>query len=125
MKATLLILLGGGIGSVLRYFFGLGATKLFGSGFPWGTLGVNVIGGFLMGLFAELLMRRFDGSEMLRLFIATGVLGGFTTFSTFSLDTIFLWERISTALAFIYVVASVIGSISALFVGLWLARSLG
>lgn len=125
MKAALLVLLGGGIGSVFRYLFGLGAAKLFGSGFPWGTLSVNLIGGFFMGVFAELLMRKFDGSEMLRLFVATGILGGFTTFSTFSLDTIFLWERVSAALAFIYVTVSVIGSISALFVGLWLARSLG
>lgn len=125
MKALALIMAGGGLGSALRYLFGIVATRLLGSAFPWGTLGVNVLGSLIMGIVAELLMRRFDGSETVRLFVATGILGGFTTFSTFSLDTAFLWERNSSAMAMTYVIVSVVGSVGALFVGLWLARSLG
>jgi len=97
-------------------------ARAFGVAFPYGTLAVNVIGGFLMGLFIELLARRFDGSPELRLFIAIGILGGFTTFSSFSLDVVVLWERGELATALFYVLASVILSIGALFLGLWLAR---
>ena len=74
-------------------------ARAFGVAFPYGTLAVNVIGGFLMGLFIELLARRFEGSPELRLFIAIGILGGFTTFSSFSLDVAVLWERGELAIA--------------------------
>jgi CrcB protein len=97
-------------------------ARAFGVSFPYGTLAVNVIGGFLMGLFIELLARRFEGSPELRLFIAIGILGGFTTFSSFSLDVVVLWERGELATALFYVLASVILSIGAVFFGLWLAR---
>jgi len=97
-------------------------ARTFGVAFPYGTLAVNVIGGFLMGLFIELLASRFDGSSELRLFIAIGILGGFTTFSSFSLDVVVLWQRGELATALFYVLASVILSIGALFFGLWLAR---
>jgi CrcB protein len=97
-------------------------ARVFGVAFPYGTLAVNVIGGFLMGLFIELLARRFEGSPELRLFIAIGILGGFTTFSSFSLDVAVLWERGELAIALFYMLASVILSIGALFFGLWLAR---
>jgi len=93
MNAILLVASGGAIGSVARYLVGVGMARAFGVAFPYGTLTVNVIGGFLMGLFIELLARRFDGSPELRLFIAIGILGGFTTFSSFSLDVVVLWER--------------------------------
>jgi CrcB protein len=83
---------------------------------------VNVVGGFLMGLFIELLARSFDGSPELRLFVAVGIMGGFTTFSSFSLDVAVLWDRGELTTALIYVLASVILSIGALFLGLWLAR---
>ncbi len=75
-----------------------------------------------MGLFIELLARRFEGSPELRLFIAIGILGGFTTFSSFSLDVVVLWQRGELAIALFYMLASVILSIGALFFGLWLAR---
>jgi len=120
MNAILLVASGGAIGSVARYLVGM--ARAFGVAFPYGTLAVNVIGGFLMGLFIELLARRFDGSPELRLFIAIGILGGFTTFSSFSLDVVVLWERGELATALFYVLASVILSIGALFLGLWLAR---
>lgn len=122
MNAILLVASGGAIGSVARYLVGVGMARAFGVAFPYGTLAVNVIGGFLMGLFIELLARRFEGSPELRLFIAIGILGGFTTFSSFSLDVVVLWQRGELATALFYVLASVILSIGALFLGLWLAR---
>ncbi|MBZ9654931.1 fluoride efflux transporter CrcB [Phyllobacterium lublinensis] len=125
MNAILLVASGGAIGSVARYLVGILATRILGAAFPFGTLAVNVIGGLLMGLFVELLARRFDGSAELRLFVAVGILGGFTTFSSFSLDVVVLWQRGELGLALIYVLASVILSIGALFFGLWLARLAG
>ncbi|QND54229.1 fluoride efflux transporter CrcB [Phyllobacterium sp. 628] len=123
MNAILLVASGGAIGSVARYLVGLLMTRIVGAAFPWGTLTVNVVGGLLMGLFIELLGRRFDGSEQLRLFVAVGIMGGFTTFSSFSLDVALLWDRGEGLNALIYVLASVILSIGALFFGLWLARA--
>jgi fluoride exporter len=123
MNALLLVATGGAIGSVLRYGVGLLMTRLFGVSFPLGTLTVNVAGGFLMGLFIELLARKFNGLPELRLFVAVGILGGFTTFSSFSLDVAVLWERGETSSVMIYVFASVLLSIGALFFGLWLART--
>ena len=125
MNAILLVASGGAIGSVARYLVGVGMARAFGVAFPYGTLAVNVIGGFLMGLFIELLARRFEGSPELRLFIAIGILGGFTTFSSFSLDVAVLWERGELAIALSYMLASVILSIGALSLGLWLARLTG
>ncbi|MDQ0999024.1 CrcB protein [Phyllobacterium ifriqiyense] len=123
MNAILLVASGGAIGSVLRYLTGLAMTRLFGTAFPYGTLVVNVVGGLIMGLFIELLTRRFEGSEELRLFVAVGILGGFTTFSSFSLDVVMLWQRGETASAAFYVLISVVLSICAVFLGLWLART--
>ena len=90
MNAILLVASGGAIGSVLRYLTGLAMTRLFGIAFPYGTLVVNVVGGLIMGLFIELLTRRFEGSEELRLFVPVGILGGFTTFSSFWFDVVML-----------------------------------
>lgn len=123
MNAILLVASGGAIGSVLRYLTGLAMTRLFGAAFPYGTLVVNVVGGLIMGLFIEVLTRRFQGSEELRLFVAIGILGGFTTFSSFSLDVVLLWQRGETASAAFYVLISVVLSICAVFLGLWLART--
>jgi fluoride exporter len=123
VNAILLVASGGAIGSVARYLVGVLMTRIFGMGFPWGTLTVNVAGGLLMGLFIELLARRFNGSTELRLFVAVGIMGGFTTFSSFSLDVALLWNRGEALFTLIYVLASVILSIGALFFGLWLARA--
>ena len=99
--------------------------RLLGTGFPFGTLGVNIVGSFLMGgLIAWLAFKSESGGQATRLFLATGVLGGFTTFSAFSLETILLWERGETALAATYVAASVIMSIAALVAGMALVRSM-
>ncbi|WAJ31442.1 fluoride efflux transporter CrcB [Jiella sp. R10] len=112
------------MGSVARYLSTLAATRLFGSSFPWGTLFVNLLGSFLMGIVVEVVARRFDASNELRLLLGTGVLGGFTTFSSFTLDAAMLAERGELALAFFYVAGSVLLGLAALFAGLALARSL-
>lgn len=123
MKELAFVAFGGAIGASLRHLTGMAALRLLGTGFPWGTLAVNVVGALAMGVFVELLARRAGVPPELRLFVATGLLGGFTTFSAFSLEVALLWERGATGLAVAYVVASVVGSIAALFCGLWLART--
>lgn len=124
MHQLLLVAVGGALGSCLRHLVNIWSARLFGVGFPWGTLGVNVLGSFMMGVFIELLLRRFEGSAELRLLVATGFLGGFTTFSAFALDTADLFGRDLLAQAFSYVAASVVLSLAALFFGMWLAKSL-
>ena len=124
MYHLVLVMLGGGLGAGLRHFVNLGALRAFGPNFPWGTMGVNVLGSFAMGVFVELLARRLGGSAELRLFIATGILGGFTTFSAFSLDFAVLFERGALSSALLYAIFSVVLSILALFAGLWLVRTL-
>lgn len=124
MNHLLIVALGGAVGASLRHLTGLAALRLMGPGFPWGTLVVNVVGSFAMGVFIELLARRLEASTELRLLIATGLLGGFTTFSAFSLDAVVLWERGEAVSAVGYIAASVILAIGALFAGLSLTRSL-
>lgn len=127
MQGTLLVFLGAGIGGVLRYGVSLASGRVFGVAFPWGTLTVNVVGSFLMGLLAGWLALKADASwrEPARLFLATGVLGGFTTFSAFSLDAVLLAERGSLGAAIGYGLLSVAGSVAALVLGLALARAFG
>ena len=125
MLHLILVAVGGAIGASLRHLVNLASLRLVGPGFPWGTMAVNVAGCFAMGVFVELLARRFNASNELRLFIGAGVLGGFTTFSAFSLEFAVLWERGAALSALAYAITSVIGSILALFLGLWLARSIG
>ena len=124
MKHFLLVAAGGAIGSSLRHLVNVASLRWLGPGFPWSTLAVNIVGCFAMGVLIELIARKFGASQELRLFIATGILGGFTTFSAFSLDAAVLWERGAHGVAALYVSASVIGALAALFAGLWLARSL-
>lgn len=123
MYKVLLVAIGGGIGASLRYLTNLGAFRLLGTNALWGTAAINILGSFAMGLFIEILARRFGGSAELRLFVASGILGGFTTFSAFSLDFVVLFERGDVGQAFAYVAISVIISIAALFAGLYLART--
>ncbi|TPM33813.1 fluoride efflux transporter CrcB [Mesorhizobium sp. B2-2-2] len=123
MFNLLLVAAGGGIGAGIRHLTNMGALRLVGPNYPWGTMAINIVGSFAMGLFIATLARR-GGSNEVRLFVATGILGGFTTFSAFSLDFATLWERGVILPAFGYALASVIGAIIALFLGLWLARSL-
>jgi CrcB protein len=123
MWNLILVAVGGAIGASARHLVNGLALRLVGPNFPWGTMAINIAGSFAMGVFIEVLARRFNASSELRLFVATGVLGGFTTFSAFSLDFAVLWERGAMAPAFGYALASVALSIVALFLGLWLARS--
>jgi CrcB protein len=123
MRSLLLVALGGAIGAGGRHLCNLGALRLVGPNFPFGTLGVNVIGGLLMGLLAGYFaLVHAGGGQNLRLFLATGVLGGFTTFSAFSLDAVMLWERGATGAAILYVILSVAFSIGGLLAGLALMR---
>ena len=121
----LIVFLGAGIGGALRHGVNVSAAKLFGYGFPFGTLIVNVVGSFLMGLLAGYFAFRPGIGQHVRLFLTTGILGGFTTFSAFSLDTALLVERHSYGLAAGYAVGSVAASVSALFFGLALFRGTG
>lgn len=118
------IALGGALGSVARYVTATLVVQATGTGFPWGTLTVNVIGGFLIGVIAELIASRWSVPPELRGFLITGILGGFTTFSAFSLEMVGMIERHSFASAAAYVIGSVVLSLGATFIGLWAVRGL-
>jgi fluoride exporter len=119
----LLVAAGGAAGSVLRHLVGVVALALFGPGFPWGTLAVNVAGSAAMGLLVGVLATADASGQGVRLLLATGVLGGFTTFSTFSLDAVTLWERGAPGAAVAYVTASLVLSLAGLSAGLLAART--
>jgi len=120
----LLVFLGGGFGAMLRHGVNLGAARWLGINFPWGTLLVNVTGSLVMGLIAGFFALKSGQSQEWRLFLTTGILGGYTTFSAFSLDTALLYERGEIGIAALYVLGSVALSIAGLFIGLWIVRSL-
>lgn len=123
MLQTILVMAGGAIGSALRYHVGRLGLALFGPGWPYGTLFANISGGLVMGLFAGwLALRGAGGGEPMRLFVAVGVLGGYTTFSSFSLETMLMIERGEIASALAYVLLSVLVSIAALAAGLAISR---
>ncbi|MEM1192611.1 MAG: fluoride efflux transporter CrcB [Pseudomonadota bacterium] len=124
LQAAGLVALGGAIGSVLRYFSLEGARHIFGAGFPVGTLAINIIGSCALGVLMGVIAMRTDPGHAWRLFAGVGLLGGFTTFSAFSLDTIVLIEKGSIGPAAAYVIATVILSVLALFGGLALGRTL-
>ncbi|MHA1524507.1 MAG: fluoride efflux transporter CrcB [Alphaproteobacteria bacterium] len=122
MNHLLVVALGGAIGAAGRHLVGMSALRLFGPNFPWGTFTVNITGAFLMGVLIETLALKGSVSQEVRLFLATGVLGGFTTFSAFSLDVVLLFDRKGAGLAALYAGASVVLSLLALFAGLRLMR---
>ena len=115
---------GGALGSVARYLVGVGSGKLFGSDFPCGTLIINVSGSFLIGAFVGLFAAKWDLSQTMRIFLTVGICGGYTTFSTFSLDGYYLIERGQALASFAYMVASVALSVGALIGALRLVRAL-
>lgn len=121
----LIVFLGAGVGGAARHAVNTAAARMLGYGFPFGTLTVNVLGSVIMGLLTELFVVRSGLPQELRLFMTTGVLGGFTTFSTFSLDTVMLWERGQWGLAAGYVATSFVVSTVGLFIGLSLIRLIG
>lgn len=123
MSTTLLIGAGGALGAMARYLLSTWIALIMGTQFPWGILGVNLAGCFAMGLVAGLGLQAFALSHEMKSFLATGILGGFTTFSAFSLDVVQLVERGQVADAVLYVVFSVAGSVAALIAGLALMRA--
>jgi CrcB protein len=127
MIQFLLVFIGGGIGAAIRHGINLGTARLASTDFPVSTMFINISGSLLMGLMAAWFAFRAGqpGTQNLRLLLTTGVLGGYTTFSTFSLEAALLWERGAPGQAAVYVLGSVALSILGLFLGLWLVRSLG
>lgn len=118
----LIVFLGAGVGGAARHAVNTAAARMLGYGFPFGTLTVNVLGSIIMGLLTEFFVVRTGLPQEVRLFMTTGLLGGFTTFSIFSLDTVALWERGQWGLAAGYVAISLIASTVGLFLGLSLIR---
>ena len=118
----LVVFLGGGLGATLRHGVNLVSARFFGTGFPFNTLIENVSGSLVMGLLAAYFSFKGDASQHWRLFFTTGILGGYTTFSAFSLDSVLMYERGEIALAALYVLGSVALSIAGLFAGLALVR---
>ncbi len=115
---------GGALGAMARHGVGLVAMRALGPNFPWGTLGVNVIGSFAMGLFIAWLALREPQPSVLRAFVAVGVLGGFTTFSAFALEAVTLFRDRSLNIAALYVIASLALSVGALAAGLYAGKGM-
>lgn len=124
MWGVLWVALGGAIGSAARHGVNIGSARILGTGFPSGTLTVNVLGSFFMGFVMALLLRKLENNDDARLFLTTGILGGFTTFSAFSLDVFNLMQRGESGTAIIYVLSSVLLSVGALFAGFAAIRML-
>ncbi len=123
MKLMLLASAGGALGAGGRYLVNVGIGRWLGAGFPWATLSVNIVGSLLMGIIIEIFALRYQGSMEARTFLTTGILGGFTTFSAFSLDFVTLLERKQALGAALYLAGSVSISIAALFAGMALMRA--
>lgn len=122
MLSYLIVFLGAGIGGSLRHGTSLATAKWFGVDFPYGTLTVNVVGSLVMGLLAGYFAFKGIASQPWRLFLATGILGGFTTFSSFSLDMVALWERNEIVLLAVYAIVSLVASVVGLVFGLHAVR---
>jgi fluoride exporter len=120
----LLVFVGGGLGATLRHLINVTCARFLGTGFPWGTFIINISGSTVMGLIAGYLAFKGEASQPWRLFLLTGILGGYTTFSAYSLDAALLYQRGELASAALYVVGSVVLSIAGLFAGLALVRQL-
>ncbi|MBZ0164499.1 MAG: fluoride efflux transporter CrcB [Notoacmeibacter sp.] len=118
----LIVFLGGGVGSALRHGVNLAGSRWLGMAFPYSTLTVNIIGSLVMGLLAAFFAFKGEASQPWRLFLTTGMLGGFTTFSAFSLDVAVLYERGDLVLAAFYIMASVFFALTGLFAGLYIMR---
>lgn len=125
MSTLFYIALGGALGASARHIVGQSVQKLTGSAFPLGTLSVNVLGSFLMGILIGWLTFKVGGGQNWRLFLGVGILGGFTTFSAFSLDAILLMEKKAYGLMAAYIGGSILLSLLALFLGLIIMRRFG
>jgi CrcB protein len=118
----LMVFLGAGLGGMLRHAVNRGTFRLVGPNLPAGTFAVNLLGSLAIGVLAGYLALRGQASSNLQLFLATGILGGFTTFSAFSLEAALLWERGQLAYCVLYVLASVLLSVAGVFAGLWMMK---
>jgi CrcB protein len=123
MALTLWIAVGGAMGATLRHFMNMFIGRIAGDGFPWHTMLINISGSFVMGLLVSLMAVRWNVSNEMRAFLTTGILGGYTTFSAFSLDFALLVERKAYLLAGAYALGSVVLSLVAIFAGLALAKA--
>lgn len=123
MMGYIVVFVGAGVGGSIRHFMNIWVARLMGTGFPWNTIVINVTGSLVMGLVAGWFALRGGATGHLRLFLATGILGGYTTFSAFSLDAVLLWERHDYSGAALYVGGSVVLSILGLVAGLWVMRT--
>jgi len=123
VMSVTLVAIGGAIGSALRYIFSVFAGKIYGPDFPYGTLGVNIIGSLLMGILIGVLARYFSHLKELHLLLAVGFLGGFTTFSAFSLDVFTLFERGDVQAAIFYIIYSLVGALGGLAIGIIATRA--
>lgn len=121
MNSLFPVMIGGAIGAGARHLVGQAMLARFGPAFPWGTLSINIVGSLLMGLLVGALVRS-GGDDTTRLFVGVGILGGFTTFSSFSMEYWMLFERGQNAQAAAYILASVLGAIAACGLGLFLVR---
>ncbi|MDA0220103.1 MAG: fluoride efflux transporter CrcB [Proteobacteria bacterium] len=122
MKMLVFVAMGGALGAVARYLTIMGVGRVLGSGFPYGTLTVNILGSFILGMLVEAFALKWHVSQEVRAMIVVGVLGAFTTFSSFSLDAILQLERGNLGGAAVYILSSVTFSVLGLFAGLRLAR---
>ena len=122
--AYIVVFLGGGLGAALRHGINLALARMLGGGFRYATFFINVSGSFVMGLIAAWFAFKGDASQHWRLFLTTGILGGYTTFSTFSLDAALLYERGQLTLAAVYVIGSVVLGLIGLFAGLAVVRGM-
>ncbi|MBX7146394.1 MAG: fluoride efflux transporter CrcB [Alphaproteobacteria bacterium] len=122
LKIFFILALGGIMGTIFRYGFIFYSVKIWGTHFPWGTLGINVIGSFLMGCFVALFNKFIDLPLELKLFLTTGLLGSFTTFSGFSFDFMNLWQQGMIYQSFFYILLSVFLSLGAVFLGYSIGR---
>jgi CrcB protein len=120
----LIVFLGAGLGGAMRHGVNVAALRLLGANFPWGTLAINVTGSFMMGMIAQYFALKSDMPQQWSLFLTVGLLGGFTTFSAFSLDVALLYERGELMAASLYMLASVVLAVAGLFAGLYVIRSL-
>jgi CrcB protein len=123
MMSYVVVFLGAGVGGTMRHAMNIWIARLAGTHFPLHTLAINVTGSLVMGMVTAWFAMKGGATGHLRLFLATGVLGGYTTFSAFSLDAVLLWERHEHALAVLYVGGSVVGSLLGLVIGIWLMRT--
>ncbi|CAN5921683.1 fluoride efflux transporter CrcB [soil metagenome] len=123
MMGYVVVFVGAGIGGAVRHGMNIWVARLMGTHFPWHTFVINILGSLVMGLITGWFAERMGSGAHVRLFLATGVMGGFTTFSAFSLDAVLLWERHAYAAAGLYVGGSVAAAIAGLALGLWIMRT--